>query len=63
MIKTSEIFSFLPLINNSVTTGLTFFYQTNQLSYHENQSVIRVFHLDCIIQYFYKHHPYHLSIQ
>ena len=63
VIKTREIFNFLPLINNSVTIGLSFLLLSIQQSYHQKQSIFFVFYLDCILQYSYKYHPYHLHIQ
>ena len=54
VVNTIEIFNFLPQMNNLVTTGLHFLLLI--ISYY-------VFYLDCIVQYFYKHLAYHLSIQ
>ena len=52
---------FLPLINNSVTTGLSFLLLA--ISYHQKRLIFYFFSLGCIIQWFYKYHPYHSSIQ
>ena len=50
-----EMFSFFPLINNAVTTGLRFLLLS--ISAIISSKTIS------ILQYFYKYHPYHLSIQ
>ena len=48
VIKTREIFSSLPLINNSVTIALKFLLLSISTTYRQ-------------IQYFHKYHPHHLS--
>ena len=60
-VKTREMLSFLALINDSVTIGFTFFIPKQ--SYLEMRSIFFGFYLDCILECFYKYHPYHLSIQ
>ena len=54
VIKTIEILSFLPLINNSVTIGFNF-----QQSYHQKLLILYVFLLDCNLQCFCRHLAYH----
>ena len=61
--KTREFFSFLPLINNSVTIGLIFLLKAYQQSHHQKQLIFFFFYSVFILQYFFKSHPYHLSIQ
>ena len=65
MIKTREMFSFLFLINNSVTIGLDRFFISNPISSYmiKYNQYFLFFYLDCICQYFYNYYPYHLSIQ
>ena len=58
VIKTREMFSFLPLINNSVTIGLSVLSIISQ-----KQLIFYVSYLDCAIQCFYKYHPNYSSIQ
>ena len=58
------MFSFRPLMNNSVTTD--YFFVSKHISSHINIKKlinICVFYLDHILQYFYKYHPYYSSIQ
>ena len=51
VIKTREMFSFLPLINNSVTIELRF-------------DILRFFGGGgCILKCFYKYYPYYSSVQ
>ena len=52
-IKTREIFSFLPLINNSPTIVLSLLLSMSacQQSYHQKRLTFCV-SLDCILQYF-----------
>ena len=63
VIKTIEIFNFVPPIKNSVTTGFIYLLLIRQQSYHQKLLMFYVFYLDCIHQYFYKHIAYHLNIQ
>ena len=58
-----EMFSFLPMINISVTIGLSFLLLT--ISTIISLKVINIsrFYLDCIFQYFCKYHPYHISFE
>ena len=58
VIKTIEIFNFLPLINNSVT--IEFIYLQ---SYHQKLLIFYFPYQDCNHQYFYKHHTYRLNTQ
>ena len=39
VIKTREIFNFLPLINNSVTTEFSFYFESYQQTYHDTLSI------------------------
>ena len=58
------MFSFLSLINNSVTIGLIFCDSAyTQQSYHQILSKCYVLYLDCIDQYFHKYHPYGLNVK
>ena len=61
-IKTIEILSFLPLINNSVTAGLS--YLLPIISAIISSKIINTLRLfrDYILQYFCKHLAYHLNI-
>ena len=63
VIKTREIFSFLSLINNSVTIGLSFLLLIISAIISSNTINIFSFYLDCVFQYFYGYHPYHLSFE
>ena len=63
IMNTIEIFNFLPLIINSVTTGFSFLLLIIQQLYHQKLLIFYVFYLYCILQYFYKHLAYHLGIQ
>ena len=63
VIKTREIFSFLPLINNSVTIGLTFILLSISAIISSKRINILCSLFGCILHYFYKYHPYHSSIQ
>ena len=61
--KKKEILSFLPLINNPVTIGLRFtFLSTSAIISSKTINILR-FSLDYFLEYFYKYHQYHLSIQ
>ena len=64
LIKKKEMIDFIRLINNSVTIRLSVFI-TKYIRNHiiKNNQYFGVFYLDCILQYFYKHHSYHSSIQ
>ena len=55
------MFSFVPLVNNSVTTRLGFLLQSMS-AIISSKTIFYVFYLGCI-QCFYTYHPYHLSIQ
>ena len=50
-------------MNNSVTTGLSFLLLSISAIILSNAINIFHFYLDCVLQYFYKYHPYHPSIQ
>ena len=54
------MFSFLPLINDSVTVGLSFLLLSIPAMI---VWILFCILMDCILQYFYKYHPYRLSIQ
>ena len=60
--KTREICSFLPQINNSVTIRLGFSLLTIAIIL-SNWINIFLFYLDFIPHCFHKYHPYHFSIQ
>ena len=61
VIKKIEMFNFPSLINNSVTTGLSFLLLI--ISAIISSKTINILHfLDCIFQYLYKHFAYNLSI-
>ena len=59
------MFSFVPLINNSVTIGLSFLLLsiTAIISSKKKKKKIYVFYWGCILQCFYIYHLYHSSIQ
>ena len=59
VIKTIEILSFLPLINNSVTIGFNLLYLQ---SYHQKLLVLCVSLWDCNLQCFCRHLAYHSNI-
>ena len=59
IIKTLEILSFLPLINNSVTIGFSLLLLSYPQSYHQKLLVLYVSLLDCNLQCFSKHLAYH----
>ena len=61
--KKREMFSFLPLINNSVTIGLSLLLLSISAIVLSKQLIFWVFCLRCILQYFYKYHLYHSNIQ
>ena len=61
--KISQMFSFLPLTNNSVTIGLRFLLLSISAIISSRTINDLRFFLNYIIQYFYKYQPYHLSIQ
>ena len=64
VIKTIEMFNFLPLINNSVTTGLNFLLLIiSAITPSKTINILPFFYLYYILQYFYKHLAYHLTIQ
>ena len=54
--KAREIFSFLLLINNFVTIGLSFCSDVYQQSHYQTQSIYFSFYSDCL------HHYLHTSI-
>ena len=63
VIKTIETFNFLSLKDNSVTSGFSFLLLIiPEIISSKTIKTLRFF-LDCILQYFYKHLEYHLSIQ
>ena len=65
IIKTREMFSFLPLIISSVTTRLSFLLLISS-AIKSNMQIRLIFfvsYLDCTYQYCYKHLAYHSSIQ
>ena len=57
------MFSYLPLKNNSVNIGLSFLLQSILAIIPSSAIDILRFYMGCILQYFYKYHPYHLSIK
>ena len=57
------MFSFLPLINNSVNIGLSLLLLNISAIILSNTINVLGFYLDCILQYLYKYHWYHLNIQ
>ena len=68
LIKTLEMFNFMPLINNSVTIGLSFLLLIISAIIWSNTIntfllLLLLFYLDSILQYFCKHLAYHLSIK
>ena len=58
VIKTIEILSFLPVINNSVTIGFNLLLSCPQ-SHHQKLLVLYIFLLDCNLQCFCRHLAYH----
>ena len=56
VIKTIEVFNFLSLINNSVTIGFSFLLLIIPAIISSKLLIFYVSFLDCILQYFYKHH-------
>ena len=63
VIKTIDMFNFLPLIKNSFTTGFSFLLLIISASYHQNLLILYISYMDCILQYFHKYFPYHLNIE
>ena len=63
MIKTREMFGFLPLIDNSVNIGLSFLLLSISAIISSRQSIICVSYSPCILQYFYKHDAHNSGIQ
>ena len=59
VIKTMEILSFLPLINNYVTIGFSLLLLIISQSYHQKLLVLYVSLLDCNLQCFCRHLAYH----
>ena len=58
-----EMFSFLLLINNLFTTGLSFLLLSiSAIDSYQEQLISYVFYLVCILHCFYKYHLYHSSI-
>ena len=56
--------TFLPFIDNSFTIGLSFLLLSIlAIMSSKTINIFYVIYLDCILQYFYKYHAYHLSIQ
>ena len=62
VVRTIEMFNFVPLRNNSVTTGFSFLLSIIS-SYHQKLFIFCDFYLYCILQYFHKHVTYRFSIQ
>ena len=58
-----EMFNTLPLKNNPITFGLSFLLPKHISNHSPKPLILYILHLGYIIQYFYKYHPYHLSIQ
>ena len=52
--------SFLPLLKNSVTIGLCLLLNISAII--SSKAINIFFYLGCILECFYKYHPYHLSI-
>ena len=64
--KAREMFSFPPLINNSVTIWLTFLLLSISATISSKRLIIYVFYLGCSSQFFCKfckYDPYNLTIQ
>ena len=61
--KQKKIFRFLPLINSSVTIGLSFFIISISAIILSNAINIFCLYFNCFFQYFYKYQPRYLSIQ
>ena len=63
VIKTTEMFNFLSVMNNSVTTGFSFLLLI--MSAIMSSKTINILHFlfICILQYFYKHIADRLNIQ
>ena len=57
-----KIFSFLPLINNSVTTGLSFSLLSIPATMSSKMIIILRFNWIALFTTFYKYHPYYLDI-
>ena len=62
VIKTIEILSFLPLINNSVTIGFNLLLLIISAMISSKTINTLRFLLDCNLQYFCGHLAYHLNI-
>ena len=57
VIKTRKSFNFLPLIDSSVITGLSFLFQSiSEIGSSKTANSLSFFYLNCILQYFYKYH-------
>ena len=52
--KAIKMFNFLPLINSSVTIGLSFMSLITSAIDHQKLLIFYVSFLDCILQYLYK---------
>ena len=63
VIKTTEMFNFLTLINNSVTAGFTFLsIIISAFLLSRTINILRFLPI-FVLQYIYKHLAYHLNIQ
>ena len=60
VIKTREMFTFLPLINNTVTIESRFLL-LSVIAIISSKTINTFF--SCILQWFYKYHSHHSSIQ
>ena len=63
VIKTREMFSFLLLINNVVTTRLSLLLLSISAIISSKRLMFYTFYLGCNLQCFSKYHPYHLNIK
>ena len=61
--KNKKMFSFLPLINISVTVGYRFYCQPYQQLCHQKRSISCIFLFVLYSSIFSKYQPYHLSFQ
>ena len=62
-VKKCVIFNFLPVINNSITIGLSFLLLSISAIISSNKIRFFCFYLGYNLQYFYKYQPYYLNIQ
>ena len=63
VIKTRGMFSFLPLINNPVTTEFIFLLLSVSSIISSKTIIFYVFYLGYVLQWFYKYYPCYASIQ